>query len=113
MRFGEVVDTNVNCFFKCHRPTLIPIRAMGVFIICPLGGGGGGGARNFVCPRSVVITWHGAVECLVSVSNCVIYILPLLLSCKYDDSVVFYVFIFLSVAQWGGEGARGRPLHPT
>ena len=42
------------------------------------------------CPLGVVITWHCAVECLVSVSNCVIYILPLLLSSKYDDIVASY-----------------------
>ena len=39
-------------------------------------------------PLGGVITWHRAVECLVSVSNCVIYILPLLLSYKYDDIAV-------------------------
>ena len=34
------------------------------------------------------MTWHRAVDGLVSVSNCVIYILQLLLSYKYDDVVV-------------------------
>ena len=50
-----------------------------------------------------VIAWHRAVACLVSVSNCFIYILPfLLLIYKYDDNGVswcdtlhFYVLIFV------------------
>ena len=46
------------------------------------------GAAIFVCPLGGVITWHRAVECLVSVSNCVIYMLPLMLSYKHDDIVV-------------------------
>ena len=81
---------------------------MGVLIILH-----GGGGRNWFCPLGVVITRHRVVECLVSVSNCVIYILPLLLSSKYDDIVVsccgqhhFYMYIFL-VARWGG-----RPTPP-
>ena len=42
----------------------------------------------FFCPLGGVITWHRAVEWLVSVSYCVIYILPLLFSYKHDDIVV-------------------------
>ena len=57
---------------------------VGLFIICM----GGGGGRNFVCLLGVIITWHRAVEYLVSVSNCVSYILPFMLSYKYDDIVV-------------------------
>ena len=34
------------------------------------------------------MTWHRAVESLVSVSNCVICILPLLLSSKYNNIAV-------------------------
>ena len=70
------------------------------------GGGGGGGAdRCFGSPGGLV-TWHRAVECLVSVSNCTIsYIFTLLWIYKYDDVVVsgcdkqhFYVLNVLSVA---------------
>ena len=43
-------------------------------------------ARIFVTPAGV-ITWHRVFECLVSVSKCVIYILPLLLIYNYDDVV--------------------------
>ena len=53
-------------------------RGMGVFIIFRWG-----------WPRTFrIISWHRAVECFVSASNCVIYILPLLSSYKYDDIVV-------------------------
>ena len=59
---------------------------VGLFIIFLMGGGGRWGwERNFCCPLGGVITWHRAVECLVSGSNRVICILPLLLSYKYDD----------------------------
>ena len=43
-----------------------------------------GGGGNF-CPLGGVITQHRAVKCSVSVSNCAICILPLLLSYIYDD----------------------------
>ena len=58
-------------------------RQHGRIYHCSLGGG-----SNFVCPLGVVVTWHRAVECLVSGRNRVIYILPLMLSYKYDDIVV-------------------------
>ena len=51
---------------------------------------------------------------MVSVSNCVIYILPLLLSYNCDDIVVsccdkqhLYVLHFVLVANWGGGGGGG------
>ena len=59
------------------------VLIMGVFINFNWGG------PKFVSTLGGVITWHRAVECLASVGNCVIYILPLLLSYKYDDIVVF------------------------
>ena len=65
------------------------------------------GGPQFVCPLGGVLTWHRAVERLVSISYCVIYILPLLLSYKYDDIVSYcdkqhlYVFIILLVANLG------------
>ena len=48
-------------------------------------------------------SWHCTVECLTEVSNCAIYILPFLLSKKYDDKLLwcrsatsfFYVLKFL------------------
>ena len=56
-------------------------KTMGVFIICHRRG------RNS-SPLRGVITWRRTVECVVSVSNCVIYIHLSLLSYKYDDIVV-------------------------
>ena len=71
-------------------------------------------------PVRWVITWHRAVESLVSFSNCVIYILHLPLSSKFDDIVVaccdkqhfyFLTCYFLLMANWGwgggGEGGGG------
>ena len=47
-----------------------------------------GGRKSFLKPGGV-ITWHRAVECLVSVSHCVIYIIPMIiLSYKYGDVLV-------------------------
>ena len=48
-------------------------------------------------PLGVVMAWHYAVECLVSVSNCVIYIFPLLLNHKYDNIVGVMLRQFLRV----------------
>ena len=56
-------------------------------------------------PLGCVITWHRAVECLVSDNNCVICILPSMLRYKYDDIIVvsccdkqhFYLLNFVLV----------------
>ena len=61
---------------------------MDVFIILHWG-------RNFP-PLGGVIAWHRAIESLVSISNCVIYIIPLLLSYKYDDIVICDVVLRLT-----------------
>ena len=76
---------------------------MGVFIIFHLG-------RNFFCPLGGVIIWQRAVEYLVSVSNCVIYILPLMLSYKYDDIVVSCdkQHFTCSFVCWWPRGGGGR-----
>ena len=62
------------------------------------------GGCNFFGPLVGVIEWHRTIECLVPVSNFAIYILPLLLSYKYDDSVMSccdtYMLIFWLVANW-------------
>ena len=78
------------------------LLTMGVFRILFLEGG-----RNFCCPLGGVITWHRAVECLVSVSNCVTYMLPLMLSYKHDDIVVLCLL-------WpiGGRDPPPPPPHP-
>ena len=52
------------------------------------GRGSGWEGGDLFRPLGGVITWHRAVECLVSVSDCLIYNLPLLSSSKYDDIVV-------------------------
>ena len=68
--------------------------------------------RNCVCPLDGVITWHRAVECLVSVANCVIYILPFLLSYKYADIVVSCCDkrnVYVSICWW----PIGRPPSPS
>ena len=76
-----------------------------------------GARRNFVGPLGGVITWHRAVDCLASVGNGAIYILPMLPSYKYDDIVVtccdkqhFYVLCGQRV---GGQLVWQRPLVTT
>ena len=73
-----------------------------------------GGPKKY--PLGGAITWHCAVECLVSVTNCVIYIVSLLLNYEYDDIVGvvlrqgkqhFYVLILLLLAYWGRGGGGG------
>ena len=61
------------------------------------------------------MTWHRAVEYLVSVSNRVIYILSLLLNYKYDNIVrraatsnIFTCYIFC----WWTIGGGRRPRAP-
>ena len=90
--------------------TRTTVRDMGVFINFIWGG-----AKLFSPPGGVIIR-HCAVECLVSVSNCVIYIRPLQLNYKYHDiiGVVLRQAAFLSVIfywwptwGWGVGGGRG------
>ena len=78
------------------------------------------------CPLGGFITRHRAVEFSVSADDCVVYILPLLSSYKYDDivGVVLRQAAFLrvnlfaggQVANWGGRagggGGRGPPRPP-
>ena len=57
-------------------------------------------------------TWHCAVECLVSVSNCIISIFPLLLSYIYDDIVACGdMKRFLRVICFAVGGVVGRSLN--
>ena len=68
----------IRCSVSCSGHFSNCRRVQGVFIMFNWG-------SNFFCaPVGIIIVWHRAVECLVSVSNCVIYILPLLLSYRYD-----------------------------
>ena len=62
---------------------------MGVFLSFNWGvAGGGGGCCTFLLMLGGVISRCRAVECLVSVGNCVTYNRPLLSSYKGDDVVV-------------------------
>ena len=72
-----------------------------------------GGPQFFLPARCRHNMAYCTVKCLVSVSDCVIYILPLLWSYKYDAVVVtccdkqhFYVLIFWLVAHWRGVPPR-------